>query len=484
MRKNRSVIPVVVWLFSVMPNAVVAMDVHADERSVMQGSEGKTSELVDEGAEWFFTGRAMEEYRFRRATDLVLDDGLETPKAENDHDLRLVLSGNIWESTDRFSADIAMSVWYDLDGGPKPGQPTSFGSISDYRAPNAWDSYLDVYSLNAEYSPAALPLVIRAGRQTPEIGRRLTFDGLSAAWRPRVPSVDLQLSGGRTVHFFELSDNYFEDWMASAAAVIRFIPSFRIEMDYLFTSEMTTSNKRFVGHDAGITAAYRFRDLLFLKAFVRSLNGDLSRAGGRGKLELHKIGFGVEAGAESQPLTLREVNEADDPYFAIMGESLPYIRTNASVWKDFDTRAGIYGFRVGWNERRLLRDASTPFNRNFGRVYLELHAFDIGTKGPFITAVAEYHYALEDDPQNEENQFSVGGSAGYRGDKLDALIGTNFYKYKYDYYSDVEERSNVRVYFGEAKYKILKWLSAGVRYELERFDRDLHTLTVQLTQTY
>lgn len=470
------------WWLSVMPIPVMSADTTSENETGL--SADIDGAPADDAVEWHFSGTASEEYRFRRANNLVLGDNLETPDSENDQDLKLFLAGNLWESTDRFNADFAMSVWYDLDGGPEIGEPTSFGSVDDYRAPQAWHTYFDVYSLNAEYSPQHLPLVIRGGRQTPEIGRALTFDGLSVMWQPRTPSVNLALMGGRSVHFFELNDNYFEDWMASAAAVIRFAPSFRLEMDYLFTSEINEAQHHFVGHDTGLSAHYRFRDFFYIKAHVRSLNGDLSRAGGRAKLDWEKIGFGLEAGVDSQPTTLREINEADDPYFAILGESLPYIRSSAAVWKDFATKAGTYGLRVGWNERRLLREESTPFNRNFGRAFVELHAFDIGTRGPFLTAVAEYHYALKDGDQNSEALISAGGSAGYKRDKINVLIGSNFFRYKYEYYVEVEERNNVRSYFGEASYKILSWLSARVRYEFERFDRDLHTLTIQLTQTY
>jgi hypothetical protein len=464
----------------------------AEKELPQTGTEPASATSDSEPITWNFTGRAFEEYRFRRATNLTLAEpaGLSTTTSsdiaapENDHDLRLLLDGYMWESSDRFSADFAMSVWYDLNGASKASQPTSFGSVEDYQAPQPWHTFFDVYSLYGEYRARLAPVVLRAGRQTPELGRPFTFDGISLSWVPFGPTVEMAIMGGRSVHFFELNDNLFEDWLGSAAAVFRPIKQLRVDMDYMFTSETTLSKNHFVGHDRGISAWWRPTDFFQVRAHVRGLNDDLSRVGGRTKFEWNTLELGLEAGVDCQPTTLSEINEMSDPYYAILGESLPFIRMDGAAWKDFTTRIGIYGIRIGWNDRRLLDHTPTPFNRNFGRAFLELHASDFGIKGLFLTGVFEYHYTHGDDDGNDESVFSAGGSGGYRKKPVSVLIGTDYYSYKYNYYADVEEREDVRSYFGEMKFDLLDWLSASARYEFEMFDRDIHTVTISLSQKY
>jgi hypothetical protein len=134
--------------------------------------------------------------------------------------------------------------------------------------------------------------------------------------------------------------------------------------------------------------------------------------------------------------------------------------------------------------RLLTEDQPTQFNRNYGNAYLLFDATDIGVSGPFVSAIVEYHFGLSEPEVGDDTQLTVGGSAGYEGKQFKGTLGTYFSRYKYDYYVDVQELVNVREYFGEFRYDPLKWLSIRLRYELERFDRDIHTVTLMLTQSF
>ncbi len=443
--------------------------------------------------QWFFEGYASEEYRFRHSTSPALPE-LEDPDeiladadgvdAETDHDLRLFLSGYLWEDSDHFAADISMGLWEDLNGVPSPGEPAANTTMDDYASPKGWREPYDVYSLHAEYRTRGIFALARGGRQTAEHGRPVTFDGVTVRLRALDPYLDIFFYGGRSVHFFELNSDLFEDWLASTGLVVRPSESLRIEVDYRFTKEDTTISEDVMDHSYGLTAWYRFSEWAKLKGHLRGLNDVVSHAGGGPWFEWTELELGVEAGADAQIVTLGEINERDNPYFTVLGESLPHVLVHCDVWKDFTTDVGIYSIHGGWNGRLLTENEQTAFNRDYGRAYLWFQATDIGISGPFANLIVEYHYTHTSAELNLDSLFSVGGSAGYEWNQLKGEIGSYYYRYKYNYYMDVRELQNVRNYFTEIRYDPLKWLSIRLRYEYDQWDRDVHTLTLKLAQTY
>jgi hypothetical protein len=210
----------------------------------------------------------------------------------------------------------------------------------------------------------------------------------------------------------------------------------------------------------------------------------VANTGGGLEFEWADLEFGLRGNVDAQLVTLRVVNELDDPYFAVLGESLPHLRFDGNIWKNFTTKVGTYGLQLGLRGRLLTEDQPTQFNRNYGNAYLLFDATDIGVSGPFVSAIFEYHFGLSDPEVGDDTLFTVGGSAGYEGKQFKGTVGTYFLRYKYDYYVDVQELTNVRGYFGEFRYDPLKWLSIRLRYELEQFDRDIHTLTFKLVQSF
>jgi hypothetical protein len=79
---------------------------------------------------------------------------------------------------------------------------------------------------------------------------------------------------------------------------------------------------------------------------------------------------------------------------------------------------------------------------------------------------------------------ALGGSAGYDKKPVKATIGSYYYRYKYDYYVDVREYADVRSYFGEFRYDPFTWLSGRVSYTFEQFDRNIHTVTLTIVETF
>jgi len=456
--------------------ATAAEATPADEASAPAAEPAVQSEAAAGEEKWSFRVFADERYRFRASA----------APDERDQDLRLYFDFGAADPSDHIGTDLAFGFWWDLDGSPSEDAVTAFASPRD----SGNDVWFDVYRLSAEYHSSGVVELVRAGRQTAEHGKPLVFDGASVVLRPVSPYLELFVHGGRSVHFFEIDQGLFEDWLASVGVVVRPLPDLRLEADYLFTiedriieanTEELVKSDQTTDHEAGLTAWYRW-EWLNVKAYLRSLNDGLSLVGGDLRFEWPDKLAGVEVGAKAQPMTIDEATEASDPYLVALGKSLPFAKFHLDAWKGYQTCWGLYAIHLGYEGRQLIDHDAEPFNRNFGRAYVLLTGSDLGVKGPFVSLVFE---RWGDSPAlTGDGLWTVGGSAGYDHPYVRLEAGTNYQRWKYDYYRDLNERADVQTVFVDAKGKLLGWLSLFTRYEFERFDRDVHTVVVGLSQNY
>jgi hypothetical protein len=445
----------------------------------------------DDRHRWGLTGSASEQYRFRYADDQQLLQfdrhgnivENKSSRSESDHDLRLFLDGQLWESDDQFAGDFSMALWHDLEGASPAGVPSSFASANDGASSKIWRDPFDVYSLNAEYHSTERWALVRGGRQSSEYGRPTTFDGATAQLNVIKPYLDVAVFGGRTVHFFETSSGLFDSWLASAAVVIRPFPLLRIETDYRYTVEDANIREGIRDNSYNLAVWYRAADFVHVKAYARGLNDAISNAGASAKFEWNELKLGINADIDSQLITLRQINESDSAYYEVLGESLPYLRWNVAIWKKVATGFADLGADLGWQQRIVTEHRSTLFNRSFGRTYLQLEASDIGFQGPFLNGVIEYNYTFWNPEFTHNSLVALGGSMGYDRKPFRATIGTYYYRYKYEYYVDVKELADVRSYFAEFRCDPFKWLSGRLSYTFEQFDRNIHTVTLSVVET-
>jgi len=471
----------------VVPGAAVLvvaffMAVHVPHASAQQ---------ADEDGDDPFWMQVREEYVGRFASGSseaeASDDlgGIATPES-SDHDSRTVVAASVEDSEGLFSGDFSAAVWWDLDGHGSGGNSPVTASVHDGDTVE-----LDVYSLWAQRdttwsSPNALVRTIRAGRQTAEVGIPTTFDGLHTAFN-LARGFQLFAFGGRTVHFFESSDSVFEDWIASAGAQVRPIDSIRITADYRFASEDNeyACESRLVDNSYGVDLKWRPADSLFLAAYGRGLDTSISHFGGGGRIELAALQAGLDLRVDVQAVELGEVTEGLDPFFSILGPSLPNVRWSADAWKGFEAPFASLSLLAGWQGRTLVEGDELPFNRDFGKAYLIAGAKEVGGTAIFLQAAVESHFSgISPLGFQDEGTLAAGGSAGWERQGSGFEAGTFYSRYKYRYYEDVEEMADVRTYYGQLQYTALSWLSAKARYELERFDWDVHTVAFSITATY
>jgi hypothetical protein len=416
---------------------------------------------------WTVRGDAREEYRARASPS----------PDESDQDLRLLLDLSGTHASDRIAGLATLFLRWDLDG----RSPAGLATIYDTRKP-----WVDVLALSAEYRDTGALRVARLGRQEAPHGRPGTFDGGYVLAAPGTARLALFAFGGRSVHFFEIGQESFEDWMASAGAVARLGPDLRIELDYRLLREAVDEpddgERPITDHSYGVSAWYRRGGWLRARMFARGLNASAERLGGTFALFTPGRDAGLDLRLLVQPATLRNIDEVESPYYLTLGRSLPFARWRADVFRLFATRAGLLEAHLGYEGRGLLRDPETAFNRNVSRLFALASAHDLVAKGVFASVWLDRAGAR--DLIRGQGLWAVSGAAGYERGRFRAEAGTQYHRYQYVYFRSPEEIARVRVFYGEARAGLGPMLWLRARYTHEIFDRVLDTFIVTFGQTY
>jgi hypothetical protein len=449
-------------------------------------SDAATVELrVEPERAWSGELSLMQEYRVRTAESGSASPSgvLGVPPAANprtDQDLRLTLDGQGRGYRDHLQGQISAALWVDVDGYTPGGQPDLFGQISDYRQP-----LFVVYALSAEWQHS-LPLeTLRLGRQVSEHGLPITFDGGSLGLRLWERKLSLFGYAGQTVHFFETQPGLLENWVTCAGAGYRPSQNLRLEVDSRFEHDSVLSQDAqqrvwVYAHSYGLTLSTRF-DESWAKLFVRGLNRSASHAGGALRLVFPSLALGIDAQVSAQLRTLGEISENENPFYSLLGPSLPNLRSRVEVWKEFGLgQTTALSLRAGWRVRQLLRGVEGPFNRNSGGVYFQTELNNLAVKGLFATGILEWTYV----PWSLANDSFVvlGGSAGYATRRIKVDAGTYYQRWKVNYYREVEELQDARTVYGTVAVRALPWLEVRARYTLEIVDRNIQSAFFSLRE--
>ena len=446
------------------------------------------SNSVDEGTStgWASDFSLLEEYRLRIASHALPNSGplgapLQTNQASDQH-LRLLGDGQITGLNDHFHAVASGALWLDLDGPSAPGTASLFATQYDNAQP-----WLAIYALSAEWQGHKTLDHVRVGRQTSEHGLPLTFDGASLAVRALGRKLLLFGFGGETVHFFETTPGLFENWVASTGAVLRPTSSSAFEFDTRLIREPTFNANRsqrdaITNHSYGLSASLGSGNL-FSKAYVRGIDRRPSHVGGAFMFESERLGLGLDARIHAQLVTLGEVVESENPFFSLLGPSLPYVRFRFESWKDFRVgRQAHFSLHLGWRGRQVVGAEEQPFNRNTGAIYLNARIDDFVQKGLFVGGTVEHAYVPY--AVNGERILTLGGSTGYGNQSVKAELGTYFQQYKIIYYQSAEELHNTRTVYGSLAFDLARWLELRARYEIDIFDMYLQSFFFSARQDF
>ena len=191
----------------------------------------------------------------------------------------------------------------------------------------------------------------------------------------------------------------------------------------------------------------------------------------------------MDARIHAQLVTLGEIVESENPFFSLLGPSLPHVRFRFESWKDVPIgQETILSFHLGWRGRQLVGYDEQPFNRNTGAFYLHTRLDDVLRRGLFVGATAECNYVPSALDRNYLLAF--GGSVGYSRADVNTELGTYFQQFKINYYQRAEELHNARTVYGSVGYRLFDWLELRGRYEMDIFDRYLQSFFFSARQDF
>jgi hypothetical protein len=293
--------------------------------------------------------------------------------------------------------------------------------------------------------------------------------------------------GGRTVHFFETKPDLLENWVGSVGATYRPSPALAVEADWRMTREQVLNEERSMRDTVttpaiGVSGAWR-SDLIYTKLSARGVDNQFSHVGGAFQFQHPGLGLGLDARIQAQLVTLNEVVESENPFFSLLGPSLPYARFRFEAWKDLSVgEEAKLSFHLGWRQRQLIGKEEQAFNRNTGAVYLHARVDDFVQRGLFVGGTAEWNYVPA--TLRQEWLLAYGGSTGYAGETVKTELGTYFQQYKINYYQQAEELHNTRTVYGSVSYRVMDALEFRGRYEMDSFDRYLQTFYLSARQDF
>ncbi len=428
----------------------------------------------------------LEEYRLRRASRALTEPGPLGEAAavddQLDHRLRLHADAQVDGLDDRFRGLFSGALWWDLNGPADVGSGDLFASSYDDSRP-----WVAPYALSVEWHDDGVLDHARLGRQDAEHGLPLTFDGASLGLRPFGRELLLFGFGGRTVHFFQTDPGFFEAWVASAGASLRPLPALQLELDGRLLQERVDDSVE--AGDAtvttvsyGLSAATR-TELVTAKLRARGLDEQPSHLAGAVEFFLPSSGLGATAELSAQIVTLNEIAESENPYFALLGPSLPHARYRFELFHELALgEEAIWTNLVGWRGRQVVGHEEQPFNRNVGAAYLHSRVDDLLLPGLYLGATVGYDYVPT--ARDEPWLVALGGAAGYVGKALRTELGTDYQRYKIKYYQRAEELHDARTVYGAVGYRVAAALELRGRYELEIVDRYLESFTFTARQDF
>ena len=465
---------------------VAVLDVHRIQAAGTEtGSENPPEPAAEQPRKWTGSVSLLEEYRLRRSSHVLAQPGplgeAAAARDQIDHRVRLHADAEADGFDDHFRALLAGALWWDANGAPA-GQSDLFAS--QYDGSRLW---VAPYVLSAEWRDQGILDHIRIGRQDTEHGLPLTFDGASIGLRPFGRTLLLYGFGGQTVHFFETMPGLLEDWVASVGGVLRPSPTVQLELDGRVVQDrlerpFESSTVDVTSYSYGFTASTRTEHIA-AKAQLRGLDEQVSHAAGAMVFYMPSAHLGINSEIYSQLVTLDEVAESENPFYSLLGPSLPYVRHKFELSHELQLGSeALWTNLLGWRARRLVGHKEQPFNHNAGAVYLHTRVDDVFTHGLFFGATAEWNYV----PSSPGDAWLLagGGAAGYDGGRFMTEIGTYYQRYKINYYQRAEELHNARTVYGSLGYRVASWLELKGRYEMEIVDRFLESFFLSARQYY
>jgi hypothetical protein len=306
--------------------------------------------------------------------------------------------------------------------------------------------YIYEAHLDANYLLAAMPQ-LRLGRQAGTRDEPIFFDGVAADLGPG-RRFNLTVYGGRAVHFFELDTPEGDDALWGAGVDYEVIPPTRLSLDYLSVDDIRDPGNDRQDELISLRIAQYLTEHWRLLVKGRNINGAPRDVRLRSLTAFPAASVDVSVIYFRQMRAQNELSNETSLYFDIVGQSEPFQSLDLKVrWQPGED----YAFDVGTFKRELLEPETTqgPFNREFSRSYLVFEVDNLILTGAFLGLTGERWKS--DTTEVGTHGFDLGYKyqSGLRKGRV--TLGSYFSLYKYDYYLELGERTEVRTYYVDVK---------------------------------
>ena len=399
-------------------------------------------------------------YRYRTA---ILSD-TRTSDQDAFTDLRFDVTR---PKDNRYEFHFLGSVRSDLDGGQ---DGTGFSPLHDIGDSYGKPTIANLYEANVVLNGPVRHLArVRIGRQSGTRDEPVVFDGVAMDMGSE--TVNVTLYGGAAMHFFEVDRHWGKDTVEGAGVDYTPRPGTGMSADFIalkdkreFTPGDATVHDRMVS----LKLWQQFEPYTQVAAKYRYLDGEPRDLTLSASTVWQAANIDAAASYFRQFRPQNELTTDLSLYYDVIGVSAPYQSFDIKVRKFIAQRVAV---DLGFFKRALLNPSDEgPFDKEFWRVYGDVEVMDLFLNNLSGTLLLEQW-------ESQGRSFdAVGADLSYkiRRNKKDARIsiGTNYSMYKYDYYTELGVREQVRTWYLTGRYPLNNGFSVNGGYEYEHsFER-------------
>ncbi|MBU1170676.1 MAG: hypothetical protein KKD44_14035 [Proteobacteria bacterium] len=352
------------------------------------------------------------------------------------------------------------------------------------------DSYDDtdafLYEAYACLNNTLPSLDIKMGRQYVTYQFSTHMDGLSTEYHFSDHKGLLYAYLGQSVDLYQ-----FETWTDStqAGTGLTYLLGDKAElcMEYLYIHEKTDNSDTLITPDENFHQASfslkGFWDTGTIGATLKTFDNDMESARLRASFVPGAFeNLDITASYYYQFIDISQRASALSPFITLLGPVKPYQQVSFQIIKGFD---GPNIVIAGGGDWRDLIDANTDsaFNHSFVHGYLSMEKSEFLFTDLSLTVQGDIWQSKTDTPDSangDDRIVSGGGELDYQWNEKSTLgLGSYYSLYKYDYYSDLNEKTDVYTLFTKIKYLPTDSIRLNAEYQLDIYD--IHEHSVRLS---
>ncbi|MFH2063884.1 MAG: hypothetical protein ABIK15_01645 [Pseudomonadota bacterium] len=350
----------------------------------------------------------------------------------------------------------------------------------DQRPESVWTTYGDVHGFIHEsyvqLNDIISTLDAKAGRQYVSHELPVHLDGVHTQYR---------FPGGRGAAYLfggYAADPYGDTpWDSSRQVGIgahyRIADRTRTGIEYLGTREEAPDTADETFHQAALSLAHHF-DKSRAGLSLTSFDSDVASF----KLSasfLESMGIDSEISLSyfHQLTEIQRMPTSQSPFISLLGPVKPYQQISIYADKGFSEHS--FHVSTGLDVRNLLKNENeSEYNHSYMHAYIAFDRTDLWSQNLRLTVQADYWRNM-DAGTDGKNLWTGGGEMEYGFTPKTAFaLGSYYSLFTYDYYTDLDEKTDVYSIFSRIRHRIGKSLQIKGEYELDLYDQQEHRLNL------